>query len=691
MTRKSLFSKLSTLPVLLWGIALSCAGAGAQSVSITSPVEGAEYTIPTDVVVTCAINAGGKTISRVRLYVGTSNPYNITNTSTPPYTTTWQNPPPNAGRQRYTLTVRVEFKDNSSLTSGAVHVTVVPNNNPPPADNPGVTARSWWVYMSPDEAAAFYNSPTFVAVKAHADTYYLNGYPLAKTCLDHSSEWSNEMANAQETLSATYLGLHWGRYRGASAPETDTYLNRIVSNWYEIMTAGPVDCYWSGVPRYEGSSIGHGSGAQPFTPGWYEGDITLRRWIPGGIPSYDAIRDDIASLDRDRIDTWMKTLAVKYWADGYQSYQNRGASARSQALIFALLLQDADLFNRYFNDTQKVGGEPKGFYNALSWFNYPSVPSADPDGIFARPGLSFQLSDHGDGPHGVAINAQIFSALAILTHAARNGGEPSWDAPAVYADQQNLTDQLNLWYEIAGPLLGPFINDDGSYLKRLQPTLVGSQEMLNKTLWFGYAAIDPVRFLSIGDTYGSTLWTWPGKFADSVTSIHDGNEALWKFRVRALNGLDTSVAPPDELWNATNRIQTSLFMTPQTKSFTATVLAKPASTDANCLFWLSKIGLSGSGPLLRFGAAGKIEALNGGTYTGSLPYSAGVSYTLRLAVDVPNHLYSAYVTPDGGSESTLGENLAFPSAYSGVDLLNQWSYKNNNTFIEVRNFRIILP
>jgi hypothetical protein len=39
-------------------------------------------------------------------------------------------------------------------------------------------------------------------------------------------------------------------------------------------------------------------------------------------------------------------------------------------------------------------------------------------------------------------------------------------------------------------------------------------------------------------------------------------------------------------------------------------------------------------------------------------------------VDVPAHTYSAYVTPPGGSELTIGTGLAFRSNYASATALN---------------------
>ena len=80
---------------------------------------------------------------------------------------------------------------------------------------------------------------------------------------------------------------------------------------------------------------------------------------------------------------------------------------------------------------------------------------------------------------------------------------------------------------------------------------------------------------------------------------------------------------------------------------------------------------------MRFNAAGVIDARNGGAYqaAASIPYSANTSYAFRLIVNVSDHTYSAYVTPAGGTEQTIGLNYAFRTEQAGVASLNTWNAK----------------
>jgi hypothetical protein len=72
--------------------------------------------------------------------------------------------------------------------------------------------------------------------------------------------------------------------------------------------------------------------------------------------------------------------------------------------------------------------------------------------------------------------------------------------------------------------------------------------------------------------------------------------------------------------------------------------------------------------LIRFSAAGIIQARDGETFTAStsVPYRAGETYHFRLAEDLPAAVYSLFVTPPGGTEVLLGANLQVPADQHGA-------------------------
>jgi hypothetical protein len=119
-------------------------------------------------------------------------------------------------------------------------------------------------------------------------------------------------------------------------------------------------------------------------------------------------------------------------------------------------------------------------------------------------------------------------------------------------------------------------------------------------------------------------------------------------------------------------------MTSQTGSFTAEYDATPSVTPANGYVALSQgtqTAHTGFAVIARFNPDGNIDARNGAAYgaAGTIPYSTNVKYHFRLVVNVASHTYSVFVTPAGGSETTVATNFSFRSEQSGVTSLNNWA------------------
>ena len=117
----------------------------------------------------------------------------------------------------------------------------------------------------------------------------------------------------------------------------------------------------------------------------------------------------------------------------------------------------------------------------------------------------------------------------------------------------------------------------------------------------------------------------------------------------------------------------------QTGTFTATFDATPSQgVPLDCVMALSsgpKTAFGDFACLVRFfGTSGQIDARNGAAYeaVNVIPFSANVKYTFRLVVNVPARTYSIYVTPDGGTEQTVGIDFAFRPTAGAVTNLDNW-------------------
>jgi len=133
--------------------------------------------------------------------------------------------------------------------------------------------------------------------------------------------------------------------------------------------------------------------------------------------------------------------------------------------------------------------------------------------------------------------------------------------------------------------------------------------------------------------------------------------------------------------------------TSQSGIFTVSFDATPSASKQNSVVALS----SGAGTaytafanLVNFETSGVVDARNGGAYASqtSVPYTGGLTYHLRLVVNVPAHTYSIFVTPPGGAELTIGTNFAFRTEQNTVTHINNYGAFVNATTgtIKVCNF-----
>jgi hypothetical protein len=115
----------------------------------------------------------------------------------------------------------------------------------------------------------------------------------------------------------------------------------------------------------------------------------------------------------------------------------------------------------------------------------------------------------------------------------------------------------------------------------------------------------------------------------------------------------------------------------QANAFTAEWDATPLATGVDAVMALSndaQTSFAGFAYLVRFNAAGLIDARDGGIYHAAnmIMYAANTTYHFRLAVNVTAHTYSVYVTPTGGSEQTVALNYAFRTEQQSVTSLNNY-------------------
>jgi hypothetical protein len=89
---------------------------------------------------------------------------------------------------------------------------------------------------------------------------------------------------------------------------------------------------------------------------------------------------------------------------------------------------------------------------------------------------------------------------------------------------------------------------------------------------------------------------------------------------------------------------------------------------------------TGFANIVALSTTGFFQVRDGGNYfTSSIPYTMGLKYHVRLAINVTAHTYSAFVTPPSGSEQTIRAGAAFRTEQNTVTSLDHWGVKDSTT------------
>src|SRR5205823_6201730 len=188
---------------------------------------------------------------------------------------------------------------------------------------------------------------------------------------------------------------------------------------------------------------------------------------------------------------------------------------------------------------------------------------------------------------------------------------------------------------------------------------------------------------SVATVTGSGLVTGVTAGSATITATSEGQSGTSTITV---------TGPAPGCITSTTGFQNTAFAS-QNGSFTATFDATPNGSGLDAATGLSQgaaAAYSDMAVIVRFNAGGTIDARNGGAYAAanSIGYTPGTSYHFRLVVDVSSHTYSAYVTPAGSAEQTIGTDFAFRTEQSGVTSLANWTLTAVTPSHTVCNFAI---
>lgn len=180
-------------------------------------------------------------------------------------------------------------------------------------------------------------------------------------------------------------------------------------------------------------------------------------------------------------------------------------------------------------------------------------------------------------------------------------------------------------------------------------------------------------------TYGQTTALNP-----ALVTTHTGNLSgllsgtTYHYRVRSRDAAGNLAVSNDLTFTTPAMTSTATWQSqalpPQSGAFTMEFDATPQSANLDGVIGLangSATRYTHMGPIIRFNTAGFLDARNGNTYAAqaTIPYHAGVTYHIRLVIDLATHTYSVYVRAGNNPEQLLAGNFAFRTEQQTVGVL----------------------
>lgn len=216
-----------------------------------------------------------------------------------------------------------------------------------------------------------------------------------------------------------------------------------------------------------------------------------------------------------------------------------------------------------------------------------------------------------------------------------------------------------------------------------------------------------VQFLLDGNAIGSEDGNSPYSISLNTTTLSNGNHTLTARARDAAGNMKISAGVTITVTGGSNcPVSTASNIINQTflaQIATFTVSADVTPKAVGGVLGDTGVGINQSPPLnetgpfqtaatVRFNTANnKIEARNGADYpAGTISWTAGQAYRVRLVANVTTHKYDAYVKAlPSGTEQAIGTGLSFRSNYGSVTFLNNFRAPVDDGSLEVCN--LVLP
>jgi hypothetical protein len=186
---------------------------------------------------------------------------------------------------------------------------------------------------------------------------------------------------------------------------------------------------------------------------------------------------------------------------------------------------------------------------------------------------------------------------------------------------------------------------------------------------------------SAASTTASILATLPAGTLGTVLAgpTESGGVSWWQVQFDSgLTGWvdleDLSAAPASDSLAATAGAWQNKAIPAQTGSFTLTFNMRPGASSVDAVAGVSASAATAYSQLaaaIRCAPGGTFDARDGVSYraTGTLAYQSGVTYRVRLAVNVATKRYTVSVTPPGGAAVEIARDFAFRTEQAAVSSL----------------------
>ena len=373
-------------------------------------------------------------------------------------------------------------------------------------------------------------------------------------------------------------------------------------------------------------------------------------------------------------------------------------------LLAAKVLNNTDMLNLANPDNGRIFQEDQQtFYvtqadidrsNSSDWnpdTRGPTQRYSSEDIGLAEWGIRHSNDPYQDNRHWGAYYRNVAGAPTVSNALAAilMGVEEEWNNPALF-------DYYDRYYSIESPYASNGSNSIRLFARDMyeayrnldQATVtatpnilpIGGTYLVEQTVTISSSTPDSTIYYTLdGSMPTSSSMVYSGEFTvNSTTEIRaiamsEGRDDS-SVAVANLNFLNDGGGElvSDSFWG-------NLELPTQSENFNISFTLTPSANNIDGVTGLSlneADSYSDLAVIIRLNNSGQVDARNGSTYSAvsTLNYSANNGYAVDIEVNFTSGTYNAFVTPEGGSRTTIAQGYAFRSEQSGTTSINNLGY-----------------